>query len=51
MDRKELIQLKKDTVSRLRDIDIAALVLDSTDKRLTEYVTGCIANPDKHNLS
>ncbi len=50
MDRKELIQLKKNTVSRLRGIDIAALDLDSTDKRLTEYVTGCIANPDKHNL-
>lgn len=50
MDKKEEIQLKKDVVVRLRKIDITSLELESTDERLEEYISGCIANPARHNL-
>jgi len=50
MDKKELIQLKKDVVSRLREVDVPSLGLESTDPRLPKYINGCIGNPDLHNL-
>lgn len=50
MENKELIQLKQEVIERLKQVDVNSHDLDSTDKRLTVYIRGCIDNPDKHNL-
>lgn len=46
----ELIQLKDDTIIKLRHIDVLSYNLDRADSRLNAYVGECISNPSAHNL-
>lgn len=50
MNDEGLITLKKDTVSFLKSVDVFSYKLDKVDKRLNVYISGCISNPDGHNI-
>lgn len=50
MENDDLIKLKADTVAHLQTVDVLSYRLDKADTRLNLYITGCISNPDAHNL-
>ena len=50
MENKDLIQLKRDTVTYLQSVDVFSYRLERADKRLNSYILGCIGRPDAHNL-
>lgn len=50
MNKEDLIQLKLSTADVLRSVDIGSYNLEKADIRLGTYITGCISDPDAHNL-
>ena len=50
LSNQELRQLKVDVVDQLRAKRIDYRRISRLDKRLTEYLKGCIGHPDEHNL-
>lgn len=50
LEKNELIELKRVTVEKLKDVDVAGYHLEKTDGRLNVYIHSVIDNPDRHNL-
>lgn len=50
LEKNDLIELKRVTVIKLREVDTAAYHLEKTDKRLNVYLRLVIDNPEEHNL-
>ncbi|WP_195356579.1 terminase large subunit domain-containing protein [Bacteroides cellulosilyticus] len=49
-DKDELRRLKKETVSKLSELDYHKYDLGKTDSRLNTYIESVISDPDGHNL-
>lgn len=49
-DKKKLRILKKESVLKLKGIDLGRYSLDSIDPRLNKYIEGVVSDTDGHNL-
>lgn len=50
LEKNDLIELKRVTAEKLRQIDTAGYHLEKTDNRLNLYIRSVIDYPDEHNL-
>lgn len=50
MDKKVLIEIKDETASKLKEINVMSYNLSDTDDRLDEYALEVINHPNDHNL-
>lgn len=50
IDREKAIELKDNVIKELQSINLDSYCLDKADKRISQYIEMCIAEPTLHNL-